>query len=94
MARSARASPTASTCSGITSKPCRTVSPGTPGFWHHAIFSGYDFRHDQHPALGYIVSALVGMAVVAIAILGVFAVLRRLRVRLATGRVASVKAGA
>jgi cobalt/nickel transport system permease protein len=64
------------------------------GFWHHAIFSGYDFKHDQHPALGYIVSAFVGMAVIAIAILGAFALLRRLRVWRATGPIASVKAGA
>jgi len=34
------------------------------GFWHHALFAGYDFNHDAHPVVGYIVSALVGMAVV------------------------------
>jgi cobalt/nickel transport system permease protein len=43
------------------------------GFWHHALFDGYDFNHDQHPALGYIVSAFVGMAVIAIV---VFALLK------------------
>ena len=26
------------------------------GFWHHALFAGYDFRHDSHPVLGYVVS--------------------------------------
>jgi cobalt/nickel transport system permease protein len=34
------------------------------GFWHHALFAGYGFGHDAHPVLGYIVSALVGMAAV------------------------------
>jgi len=34
------------------------------GFWHHALFAGYDFNHDAHPVVGYIVSAFVGMAVV------------------------------
>ncbi|MEO6703393.1 MAG: cobalt transporter CbiM, partial [Jatrophihabitantaceae bacterium] len=27
------------------------------GFWHHAVFNGYDFGNDAHPALGYLVSA-------------------------------------
>jgi cobalt/nickel transport system permease protein len=50
------------------------------GFWHHALFDGYDFRHDKHPALGYIVSAFVGMAVIAIVIgasLGIVGFVRR-----------------
>jgi cobalt/nickel transport system permease protein len=63
------------------------------GFWHHAIFSGYDFKHDAHPAVGYIVSAFVGMVVIALAILGAFAVLRRLRDRRTSGRTA-VEVGA
>jgi cobalt/nickel transport system permease protein len=36
------------------------------GFWHHALFNGYDFSHDRYPALGYIVSAFVGMAVIVL----------------------------
>jgi cobalt/nickel transport system permease protein len=50
------------------------------GFWHHALFNGYDFRHDEHPALGYIVSAFVGLiaiAVVVTAIVGLTGVVRR-----------------
>jgi len=31
----------------------------------HALFNGYGFGHDSNPAVGYIVSALVGMAVIA-----------------------------
>ena len=34
------------------------------GFWHHAVFGGYDYSGDSHPTLGYIVSAVVGVAVV------------------------------
>jgi cobalt/nickel transport system permease protein len=46
------------------------------GFWHNALFNGYDFRHDAHPTVGYLVSAAVGMAVIAA---GVFAVLALIR---------------
>jgi cobalt/nickel transport system permease protein len=35
------------------------------GFWHHALFDGYGFGGDSHPVLGYLVSALVGVAAVA-----------------------------
>ena len=41
------------------------------GFWHHAMFSGYDFSNDAHPALGYLLSAVVGIAVIAIVVFGV-----------------------
>jgi cobalt/nickel transport system permease protein len=40
--------------------------PRGGGFWHHVLFSGYDFSHNRHPALGYIVSAFAGLAVIAI----------------------------
>jgi cobalt/nickel transport system permease protein len=35
------------------------------GFWHNALFDGYDFSRDAHPTLGYVISAVVGMAVIA-----------------------------
>jgi cobalt/nickel transport system permease protein len=41
------------------------------GFWHHALLNGYDFGHGRHPALGYIVSAFVGMAVIALVVVAV-----------------------
>ncbi len=50
------------------------------GFWHHALFNGYDFSNDRHPALGYIASAFVGMAaitVVVFAVLALVGVVRR-----------------
>ncbi len=49
------------------------------GFWHHALFSGYDFSNDAHPALGYLLSALVGIAVIAIVVFGVSWLAVRLR---------------
>jgi len=41
-------------------------------FWHHALFSGYDFSHDKHPAVGYLVSAFFGAAVVSLLLLAVY----------------------
>lgn len=35
------------------------------GFWHNAIFHGYGFSSDKHPVLGYLVSAAVGVLVIA-----------------------------
>jgi cobalt/nickel transport system permease protein len=38
------------------------------GFWNHAVLNGYDFRSSSHPALGYLVSAVIGIAVVGLAV--------------------------
>ena len=46
------------------------------GFWHNALFNGYDFRHDAHPTVGYLVSAAVGMAVIASAVFVVLGLIR------------------
>jgi cobalt/nickel transport system permease protein len=35
------------------------------------MFSGYDFSNDAHPALGYLLSAVVGIAVIALVVFGV-----------------------
>jgi cobalt/nickel transport system permease protein len=51
------------------------------GFWHRAIFDGYDFKHDQHPAIGYVVSAFVGITVIAVAVFGASAVVNLVRAR-------------
>jgi len=49
------------------------------GFWHHALLGGYDFRHDAHPALGYLLSSVLGIAVIGLTV-GVLAYLaQRLR---------------
>jgi len=42
-------------------------------FWHHALFNGYDVRHDRHPALGYVLAAFVGTLVITAGLLGAFA---------------------
>jgi cobalt/nickel transport system permease protein len=46
------------------------------GFWHHALFNGYDFSHDKHPAIGYLVSAGFGLLVVGLLVLAVYALVR------------------
>jgi cobalt/nickel transport system permease protein len=51
------------------------------GFWHHALFDGYGFSHDKHPALGYIVSAFVGMAAIAIVVFASLVLIRAIRRR-------------
>ncbi|HEY2762899.1 MAG TPA: cobalt transporter CbiM [Pseudonocardiaceae bacterium] len=50
------------------------------GFWHDAIFSGYDFTGDSHPTLGYLVSAVTGILVVGLVVL----LIGKLVARLAT----------
>ncbi|HEY2331098.1 MAG TPA: cobalt transporter CbiM [Acidimicrobiales bacterium] len=49
------------------------------GFWHNALFDGYGFGHDQHPVVGYLTSAVVGIAVIAAVVFAVFALVRVLR---------------
>jgi len=49
------------------------------GFWHNALFHGYDFTNDSHPVIGYVVSAVVGIAAIAAVVLAVFAVVRLVR---------------
>ncbi len=51
------------------------------GFWHNALFDNYGFGHDAHPAVGYLVSALFGIGVIAAAGLALYGVLRLLRAR-------------
>jgi cobalt/nickel transport system permease protein len=62
------------------------------GFWHHALFNGYDFNHDRHPALGYIVSAFVGMAVIALVVFAVLTALGLVRRRLESSSITSAGA--
>jgi cobalt/nickel transport system permease protein len=57
------------------------------GFWHHALFNGYDFSHDKHPVIGYLASAGFGLIVVGGAVLAVYALSRFVeRSRRARGR--------
>ena len=72
-APSARTHRTASTCTGTTCRRCRTGWRATPGSGITRCFAGYGFDHDAHPAVGYIVSALVGMAAVVAVAFGIVA---------------------
>jgi len=49
------------------------------GFWHHALFAGYDFNHDAHPVFGYLVSAALGMLVIAGLAFTLMSLISRLR---------------
>jgi cobalt/nickel transport system permease protein len=49
------------------------------GFWHRALFNGYGFTHDRHPTVAYLVSAFVGIAVIAVIAFAVLALLRVFR---------------
>jgi cobalt/nickel transport system permease protein len=49
------------------------------GFWHHALFDSYDFTGDAHPNVGYVLSALFGVAIIGLALLVVFKVTQALR---------------
>jgi cobalt/nickel transport system permease protein len=47
--------------------------------WSHALLNGYGFNSGDHPVVGYLVSAVVGIAVIAVAFLAVLGLLRLLR---------------
>lgn len=55
------------------------------GFWHHAILGGYDFGADAHPTVGYLISAVVGIAAIGAVIFLVGAAVRRLAARRVSG---------
>jgi cobalt/nickel transport system permease protein len=47
------------------------------GYWHNALFNGYDFSHDAHPVAGYLISAAVGMLVIGLAGFVLFRIVSR-----------------
>lgn len=49
------------------------------GFWHNALFDGYGFSNDQHPTIGYLVSAGFGLLAIGLAVFLVFTMLRVVR---------------
>lgn len=51
------------------------------GFWHNALFDGYDFSNDTHPTIGYLVSAAFGLLTIGLVMLAVFWLLRVVRRR-------------
>ena len=48
------------------------------GFWHHALFNGYDFANNDHPWIGYVLSAVVGILAIGLVVFVLGWVLRRL----------------
>jgi len=51
------------------------------GIWNHAIFRDYDFTGDKHPALGYILSAVVGILVIGLVVFGIAKLVQALAAR-------------
>ncbi|MDQ1369428.1 MAG: cobalt/nickel transport system permease protein [Acidimicrobiaceae bacterium] len=49
--------------------------------WHHVLFSGYDFSHDKHPAVGYLISAFLGAGLIALVLFGLFGIARLIQRR-------------
>jgi cobalt/nickel transport system permease protein len=45
----------------------------------HAALKGYDFTHDKHPTIGYLVSAGIGLLAIAVVVFGVYALARAIR---------------
>jgi cobalt/nickel transport system permease protein len=60
------------------------------GFWSHALLNGYGFGPGQNRTVGYLASAAVGIAVIAVAVVAVWFVISHLRLR---GTPARVEAG-
>jgi cobalt/nickel transport system permease protein len=67
--------------------PLGLIAPGAAfgerapraGFWHSALFNGYDFAHDRHPSIGYLLSAFVGIAAIGVVLCAGFTLTRLLR---------------
>jgi cobalt/nickel transport system permease protein len=58
----------------------RTVPAGLArynGFWSHTLLGNYGFKDGQHPGLAYILSATVGIAIVAVAIFAISTLIER-----------------
>jgi cobalt/nickel transport system permease protein len=45
-------------------------------FWDHAVLGGYGFDSGEHPNISYMLSAVIGMAAVALGVYAVFRVVR------------------
>jgi cobalt/nickel transport system permease protein len=58
--------------------PGRAFGEDAPNRFH-TLLNGYDFTHDKHPSVGYLVSAGVGLLAIAVLVLGVYALVRAVR---------------
>jgi cobalt/nickel transport system permease protein len=50
-------------------------------FWSHAVLGGYGFHSGDHPVIGYLVSAVVGIVIITAVLLGLVALIRSLQRR-------------
>ena len=39
-------------------------------FWSHAVLGGYGFKDGQHPVIGYLISAVVGIVIIGLFVVG------------------------
>jgi cobalt/nickel transport system permease protein len=46
-------------------------------FWSHALLGGYGFHSGDHPVIGYLVSAVVGILIIGGTVVGVLWIVRR-----------------
>ena len=51
------------------------------GFWHNTLFDGYGFADERHPEVAYIVSAVAGLAAIAIVVGAAVLIVRLVRRR-------------
>jgi cobalt/nickel transport system permease protein len=52
-------------------------------FWSHSVLGDYGFASGQHPVAGYLLSAVIGIALIAAIVTGILMVVRRLSARTA-----------
>jgi cobalt/nickel transport system permease protein len=45
-------------------------------WWNRTVLDGYGFKNGQHPNLAYMLSALVGLAVISLVVLAVYGTVR------------------
>ena len=62
------------------------------GFWSHALLNGYGFGAGQNRTVGYLASAAVGIAVIALAVAVLWFIITHLRPRRATTTAVEVSA--
>ena len=56
-------------------------TPASARIWHHPLLDGYGFANDANPTVGYVVSTLVGLAVITAAVSGATWIVARIRHR-------------
>ena len=55
------------------------------GFWSHALLGGYGFHNGDHPVVGYLVSAVVGILIISALLFALIALIRAVQGRQSDG---------